>query len=220
MHYALIICTHIPFFVVSLAAGLIDLRCVLRTGRKNCFIYIINVERVDRRQRDLAVPAPALLLAHLPRPFRTRRAYSPPHSGVPFSRPRFPLFRRIERLYHSKEKNQLFFNLIFTYFREIAAALTVTLVFASLNLLVPELIRQFMHFMREKHLQKRQYGDFIGKFLVIQFLRIFFGEHSKRLFHELALKVESTLARKLVSKSLRMAKESRDRIPESEIIQL
>lgn len=77
-----------------------------------------------------------------------------------------------------------------------------------------------MHFMREKHLQKREYGDFIIKFVVIQFLRIFFGEHSKRLFHELALKVESTLARKLVSKSLRMAKESRDRIPESEIIQL
>lgn len=77
-----------------------------------------------------------------------------------------------------------------------------------------------MHFMREKHIQRREYGDFIGKFVVIQFLRIFFGEHSKRLFHELALKVESTLARKLVSKSLRMAKESRDRIPESEIIQL
>jgi hypothetical protein len=34
------------------------------------------------------------------------------------------------------------------------------------------------------------------------------------------MQVESTLARKLVSKSLRMAKECRDRIPESEIIQL
>ena len=51
-------------------------------------------------------------------------------------------------------------------------------------------------------------------------MRIFFSEHSKRLFHELAIKVESTLARKLISKSLRMAKECRDRIPDSELIQL
>lgn len=98
---------------------------------------------------------------------------------------------------------------------EIAVAVVVTLVYASLNLLVPELIRQFMHFMREKHLERREYGDFIEKFIIIQFLRIFFSEHSKRLFHELAIKVESTLARKLISKSLRMAKECRDRIPES-----
>jgi ABC-type multidrug transport system fused ATPase/permease subunit len=123
-------------------------------------------------------------------------------------------------LYHAKEKNQLFFNLLFTYLHEIVAAIVVTLVYASLNLLVPELIRQFMHFMREKHLERREYGDFIEKFIIIQLLRIFFSEHSKRLFHELAIKVESTLARKLVSKSLRMAKECRDRIPESEIIQL
>jgi hypothetical protein len=90
--------------------------------------------------------------------------------------------------------------------REIIVAVVVTLIYASLNLLVPELIRQFMHFMREKHLERREYGDFIEKFIVIQLLRIFFSEHSKRLFHELAIKVESTLARKLVSKSLRMAK--------------
>ena len=104
--------------------------------------------------------------------------------------------------------------------KEIVVAVLVTLIYASLNLLVPELIRHFMHFMREKHLQRRDYGDFIEKFIVIQMLRIFFSEHSKRLFYELAIKVESTLARKLVSKSLRMAKESRDRIPESEIMQL
>ena len=37
---------------------------------------------------------------------------------------------------------------------------------------------------------------------------------------ELAVKVESTLARKLISKSLRMAAESRYHMPETEIIQL
>lgn len=77
-----------------------------------------------------------------------------------------------------------------------------------------------MHFMREKHLEESESSDFIYKFILVQFLRIFFSEHSKRLFHELAIKVESTLARKLISKSLRMAKECRDRIPDSELIQL
>jgi hypothetical protein len=82
----------------------------------------------------------------------------------------------------------------------------ITLISASLNLVVPELIRQFMHFMREKHHDGDENRDFIFKFILIQCLRIFFSEHSKRVFHELAIKVESTLARKLISKSLRMAK--------------
>jgi len=98
--------------------------------------------------------------------------------------------------------------------------IVITIIASSLNLLVPELIRQFMHFMKEKHLEDKQYGNFIYVFIVIQFLRIFFTAHSKRLFHELAIKVESTLARKLISKSLRMTKECRDRIPDSELIQL
>lgn len=104
--------------------------------------------------------------------------------------------------------------------RDVLIGLVITLISASLNLLVPELIRQFMHFLKEKHLEESQYSDFIYVFIGVQFLRIFFSEHSKRLFHELAIKVESTLARKLISKSLRMAKECRERIPDSEIIQL
>lgn len=96
----------------------------------------------------------------------------------------------------------------------------VVLIAASLNLLVPELIRQIMHFMREQQGGQEPSGGFLAKFIGVQFLRIFFSEHSKRLFNELAIKVESTLARKLISKSLRMAKECRDRIPESELIQL
>lgn len=59
------------------------------------------------------------------------------HSEAAFGKPRFALFRRIERLYHTKEKNQLFLNLLFTYMREIVVAVLVTVVYASLNLLVP-----------------------------------------------------------------------------------
>ena len=59
--------------------------------------------------------------------------------------------------------------------------------------------------MKVAHLEERQTSNFIQKFIVIQLLRIFFSEHAKRHFIELAVKVESTLARKLISKSLRMA---------------
>ena len=55
---------------------------------------------------------------------------------------------------------------------------------------------------------------------MLQLLRLVFGEHSKRLFYELAIKVESTLSKRLVEKSLKMAKECTDRFPQSEIYQL
>ena len=45
--------------------------------------------------------------------------------------------------------------------REIIVAVVVTLIYASLNLLVPELIRQFMHFMREKHLDRISKGTYL-----------------------------------------------------------
>lgn len=133
---------------------------------------------------------------HLYRVLSSPSDRNPPfHSEAAFGKPRFALFRRIERLYHAKERNQLFLNLLFTYMGEIAVAVVVTLIYASLNLLVPELIRQFMHFMREKHLDRRESGDFIEKFIVIQLFRILFSEHSKRLFHELAIKVPFDLCR-------------------------
>jgi hypothetical protein len=63
--------------------------------------------------------------------------------------------------------------------------------------------------MNAKNLSKdeiRQADEFLYRFILIQTLRLFFAEHAKRLFHELAIRVESTLARKLVSKSLRIAR--------------
>ncbi len=81
------------------------------------------------------------------------------------------------------EEYNLFKNLIFTFLKDVIQGIIITLISASLNLLVPELIRQFMHFMREKHLEESQSSDFIYKFILVQFLRIFFSEHSKRLFH-------------------------------------
>jgi hypothetical protein len=56
---------------------------------------------------------------------------------------------------------------------------------------------------------------FAEQFVLLQLLRLVFGEHAKRLFNELAIKVESTLSKRLVEKSLRMARECTDRIPQS-----
>jgi hypothetical protein len=54
----------------------------------------------------------------------------------------------------------------------------------------------------------------------LQILRIIFGEHSKRLFYELAVKVESSLSLMIVKKSLSMANEARNNVSQSEILYL
>lgn len=59
----------------------------------------------------------------------------------------------------------------------------------------------------------------IEGFVVLQFLRIIFGEHSKRLFFELAIKVESSLAVLIVKKSLTISEEARAK-SQAEILQL
>jgi ABC-type multidrug transport system fused ATPase/permease subunit len=71
-----------------------------------------------------------------------------------------------------------------------------------------------------KNVRVKTNSYFAEQFVLLQILRLIFGEHSKRLFNELAIKVESTLSKRLVEKSLRMARECTDRIPQSEIYQL
>jgi hypothetical protein len=64
-----------------------------------------------------------------------------------------------------------------------------------------------------KKVKYSEYSHFAKSFAVLQFLRLLFGLHSKRLFYELAIKVESTLSKRLIEKSLRMAKDCTDRFP-------
>ena len=50
----------------------------------------------------------------------------------------------------------------------------------------------FMHFMHGHHTEKREVtvaSDFIRTLVAVQILRMIFGEHSKRIFHELAIKI-------------------------------
>lgn len=66
------------------------------------------------------------------------------------------------------------------------------MIFACLNLLVPQLIRSFLTDMQGYGLKKVRVTTssyFAQQFIVLQFLRLIFGEHSKRLFNELAIKV-------------------------------
>ena len=120
------------------------------------------------------------------------------------------MFRPIRRLFSSKTtKHSLFKNLLFTYKDEIIVGCLVTLVFACLNLLVPQLIRSFLTDMQGyglKNVRVKTNSYFAEQFVLLQILRLIFGEHSKRLFNELAIKVESTLSKRLVEKSLRMAR--------------
>jgi hypothetical protein len=85
----------------------------------------------------------------------------------------------------------------------------VTIIGASLNLLLPQLIKEFVEFMNDKNITNKDLknADIIFyKFIVLQICRLFFAEHSKRLFHEIAIRIESTLAKKLINKSLNIAK--------------
>jgi hypothetical protein len=54
------------------------------------------------------------------------------------------------------------------------------------------MIKSFLHFMHEHHVDKDEISSteiLIESFIVLQLLRIIFGEHSKRLFYELAIKI-------------------------------
>lgn len=99
--------------------------------------------------------------------------------------------------------------------------LLVSIIYASLNLMLPQIIKEFMRVMTVKNKETLQSALSITQtYVLLQLARMIFGNHMKRLFVELALKVESTLSMKLVKKALSMDDSCRMRIPESEVYQL
>lgn len=77
--------------------------------------------------------------------------------------------------------------------------------------------------MHEHHSESKEVSvasNFIRTLVAVQIIRLVFGEHSKRLFHEVAIKIESSLSKMLVTKSLKLTQQARKDIPQSEIIQL
>jgi hypothetical protein len=104
------------------------------------------------------------------------------------------MFKPIRRLFSSKTtSHSLFKNLLFTYKEEIIVGLVVTVIYACLNLLVPQIIKNFLTEMQGYGLKKKvmlsEDSHFTEHFVMLQLLRMLFGEHSKRLFYELAIKV-------------------------------
>ncbi len=55
---------------------------------------------------------------------------------------------------------------------------------------------------------------------MLQILKMIFGSHMRRIFQELAIQIESTIAKRLVKKALSLDPHYRRRIPETEIFQL
>jgi hypothetical protein len=72
-----------------------------------------------------------------------------------FSKPRFSLFSPLKKVFDSKEKHSLFKNILFTFQHDIIIGGIITIIGASLNLLIPELIRSFVEFMNAKNLTKQ-----------------------------------------------------------------
>ena len=78
------------------------------------------------------------------------------YSELTFSKPRFEMFKPIRRLFSSKTtSNSLFKNLVFTYKEEILIGFSVTLIYACLNLLVPQIIKSFLTEMQGYGLKKK-----------------------------------------------------------------
>ena len=102
-----------------------------------------------------------------------------------FHAPRFTLFRKLHRKYKSGHNN-LFKNILYTYRWEIIIGALVTCVFVFFNMLVPELIKMFLHYLHGHHTEKsevRKAENFIQMLVAVQVLRVIFGEHTRRLFH-------------------------------------
>lgn len=137
-----------------------------------------------------------------------------------FPEPRFELFRPIPHYYTgSGDRYKLFKNILVGFRWEVAVGVLLTVVFASLNLLLSQIIKEFMEIMQQGE-GERASSSVALKFIVLQLLRMVFGVHTKRLFQELALQAESTISKRLVKKALLMDPDCRKRIPETEIFQL
>lgn len=137
--------------------------------------------------------------------------------------PRFQLFQPINREDEEGKKESLLKVLIKTYKQDIIIGLAITFLWTALNLLVPQIIREFFSLMKvqtmeETHINKATY--ITQKFIVLQIIRAFISGHVTRTCYELSLKVESTLSAELTNKALKINSECRSKLPESEVYHL
>jgi ABC-type multidrug transport system fused ATPase/permease subunit len=133
----------------------------------------------------------------------------------------FEPITRFDEYVKPQDKNKLFKNILLSFKSSFIVGMVVSIIYASFNLMLPQIIKEFMEIMQSPKSEIILASSYITeKFIILQILRMIFGNHMKRLFVELAIKIESTLSRKLIKKALMMDDNCRKRIPESEIYQL
>lgn len=64
-----------------------------------------------------------------------------------FSPPRFKLFNPLSNNYKNHDGGSLFKTIIWTFKFEVFVGAIITIMYACLNLTIPELVRMFMEFM-------------------------------------------------------------------------
>ena len=71
---------------------------------------------------------------------------------LPFPSPTFEMFRPISRYYnHHNDRYKLFKHILLSYRWEISVGILLTVIYSSLNLLLSQIIKEFMETMRQSN---------------------------------------------------------------------
>ena len=97
--------------------------------------------------------------------------------------------------------------------------IVLTVIASSVNIYLSQLIKDFIEIMQEGA-TSRTSGEVVRIFIILQITRLFFSTHVKKVFSQLSVQVESSLAVKLVEKTLSLSSSERNNIRDSEIYHL
>jgi ABC-type multidrug transport system fused ATPase/permease subunit len=136
-------------------------------------------------------------------------------SDPAFPAPRFELFRNKPSKKDGKGSNvQLLKDVVQQYKYKLMAGIILTLISASVNIYLSQLIKDLIEVMQEGKTMLTS-GDVIQQFVLLQLLKLVIGMHVAKLFGGLSIQVESTIAQKLIKKTLSLSMKERYRTQES-----
>ena len=101
----------------------------------------------------------------------------------------FELFRKIPSKSSQPSKaTRLIINLLYSYWRTLATGLVLTLIYASLNIYISKIFKDFIEVMKEG-ITSSSIFEVIKHFIILQILRLFFGTHVLKIFSRLTIQV-------------------------------
>ncbi len=104
------------------------------------------------------------------------------YQELTYPKPAFQLFRPIPRHYQDEnDRFKLFKNLLLAFRWEISVGVLLAVIYASLNLLLSQIIKEFMEVMQMSETERIS-SYVTEKFVILQLLRMIFGVHMKRAF--------------------------------------